>query len=75
MIKMLDRVPIIVVVIDGSEDMTSPCNDQEILRGSSPVITEQLIWTYAPSSTVSDGNWNGAILGGSMEFGKFYNLI
>ena len=40
---MLDRVPIIVVVIDGSEDMTSPCNDQEILRGSSPVITEQLI--------------------------------
>jgi hypothetical protein len=39
---MLVLVPIMVVVSDGSDEMTSPCNDQLMVKGSSPFVTEQV---------------------------------
>jgi len=42
MIRMLVRVPIMVVVKDGSDEMTAPCKDQVMVKGSSPLVTEQV---------------------------------
>ena len=36
-------LPMVVVVIDGSEDTTAPCSDHVILSGSSPRTIEQVI--------------------------------
>ena len=65
MVKMLDLVPKAVVMMSGSEEMVSPCNDQAIVNGSSPVTTEQMICANVPSFTVSEGNSKLAINGGS----------
>lgn len=65
MIRMLVRVPIMVVVMEGSEETTAPCRFQEMVRGSSPFTMEQVIWTYEPSSTTSEGKEKGPIWGGS----------
>ena len=54
-------------MISGSDEITSPCNDQDICNGSSPVTTEQIIWENVPSFTVSDGNWKFAMKGGSVK--------
>ena len=54
-------VPIIVVVIEGSEDMVSPLRDQVILIGSSPLLTKQVSCAMSPSLTVSEPNENGTI--------------
>ena len=62
---MLDLVPSDVVIISGSDEIPSPCKDHEIDNGSSPVMTEHIIWTKVPSFTVSEGNWKFAINGGS----------
>ena len=43
MVRMLDLVPSAVVIISGSDEIASPCNDQDIVKGSSPVTTEQMI--------------------------------
>ena len=67
MVKILDRVPSAVVIISGSDEITSPCNDQDICNGSSPVTTEQMICENVPSFTVSDGNWKFAMKGGSVK--------
>jgi hypothetical protein len=62
---MLVRVPIIEVVIEGSEDMTSPLRLQETVNGSSPRRTLQVTWTKSPSFDISLPKVNGTILGGS----------
>ena len=41
-INMLVLVPIMVVVIVGSEETISPLRDQEIRRGSSPFCTKHI---------------------------------
>ena len=53
-------VPIIVVVIDGSEETMSPFSDHVILRGSSP-LTKQVNCTMSPSLTALDPKENGTI--------------
>lgn len=58
MIRMLVLVPIMVVVRDGSDEITSPCSDQVMVRGSSPFVTEQVTWAKLPSSTISNGKLN-----------------
>ena len=65
MVKMLDLVPKDVVMMSGSEEMVSPCKDQAIVKGSSPVTTEQIICANVPSLTVSEGDSKLAINGGS----------
>ena len=62
---MLVLVPTIVVVMDGSELISSPFKFQVIVIGSSPCEMEQASWAKAPSSTTSEPNENGTILGGS----------
>ncbi len=63
--RKLVLVPIMDVVIEGSDDTTAPCKCHVILNGSSPFVMEQAICAKLPSSSVSLGNENGAIWGGS----------
>ena len=65
MIRIEVLVPIIVVVNDGSEEITSPFRLQVIFKGSSPLLTEQVTWAKSPSSTLVFPNENGTISGGS----------
>ena len=64
-ISMLVLVPIMVVVIEGSEEIKSPFSDHEIRSGSSPFCTKQISWTMSPSFVGSVPKENGTILGGS----------
>ena len=64
-IKILVRVPIMVVVMAGSEEMVSPSKLQETERGRSPRLTLQVTWTNSPSLTESMPNEKGVITGGS----------
>ena len=58
-------VPIIVVVIEGSEDKVSPLRYQEMLRGSSPSLTKHISCAMPPSLIELDPKENGRIFGGS----------
>ena len=62
---MLVLAPIIVVVIEGSEEIKSPLSDHEIRSGSSPFCTKQISCAMSPSFTGSVPKVNGTILGGS----------
>ena len=64
-ISMLVLAPIIVVVIEGSEEIKSPLSDHEIRSGSSPFCTKQISCAMSPSFTGSVPKVNGTILGGS----------
>lgn len=62
---MLVLVPIMEVVIDGSDEMTSPLRLQETVIGSSPLFTLQVTWTKSPSLETSVPKVKGTITGGS----------
>ena len=62
---MLVLVPIMVVVIAGSELMMSPFKLHVTFKGSSPLFTLHVTWTNSPSFTASSPNENGTICGGS----------
>ena len=69
-------VPIMVVVIVGPEEMVSPLSDQEILKGSSPRETKQVIWAVSPSLTSPpDPKENGTMLGGSEMYTKTKSFL
>ena len=53
------------VVIEGSEETTSPFRNHVIVKGSSPRLTRQVSWAISPSFTVPSPNENGTISGGT----------
>jgi hypothetical protein len=59
--------PIIVVVIDWSDEIMSPFNDQLILKGSSPLLTRQVSCAISPSLTASSPKEKLFIWGGSVK--------
>ena len=63
-------VPIIVVVMLGSEFIVSPFKLQEIDIGKSPWDTEHINCACDPSSMISEPKLNGTILGGSVNKNK-----
>jgi hypothetical protein len=68
---MLVRVPIIEVVIAGSDEMTSPFRLQDTVKGSSPLLTLQVTWIKSPSFETSLPKVNGTIIGGSESVVKY----
>ena len=58
-------MPIIVVVIAGSDDIVSPSKLQDIERGKSPRLTLQVTCTNSASFTESIPNEKGVMMGGS----------
>lgn len=58
-------VPIIVVVMEGSDEIMSPFSVQEIRSGSSPRRTRHVTWAMSPSLTLTVPKENGTISGGS----------
>jgi len=64
-IRMLVRVPIMEVVMEGSDEMTSPLRLQETVSGSSPLLTLQVTWTKSPSLETSVPKVKGTMTGGS----------
>ena len=68
---MLVLGPSWFVVIPASAETTAPWRDQEIVRGSSPLLMIQMTWAKSPSSRVSLPNVRGIIAGGSENHDKF----
>lgn len=64
--SILARVPNILVVTEGSEETTSPFKNQEILNGSSPLLTRHVNCAISPSLTVPLPNEKGTISGGTV---------
>ena len=62
---MLVLGPSWLVVIPASAETTAPWRDQEIVRGSSPLLMMQMTWAKSPSSNVSLPNVSGITVGGS----------
>ena len=62
---MLVRVPIMEVVIEGSDEMTSPFRLHETVMGSSPRFTLQVTWIKSPSFETSVPKVKGTMTGGS----------
>ena len=67
---MLALEPKLFVVRLGSEFTISPWSDHEIRKGSSPLVTVQIIWTNWPSSRMSCPRKRGIITGGSVTDNK-----
>ena len=64
---MLICLPIIVVVIVGSEDIKSPFRLQVIVRGMSPLLMRQVSCATFPWSILSNPKENGTISGFSVN--------
>ena len=62
-----------LVVMEGSDEITSPLRDQVILKGSSPLRTKQANWAESPSFTESVPKENGTMTGGSEN--QQYNML
>ena len=56
-----------VVVKSGPGPKSSPCRDQVIFKGSSPLMTEQIIWRGSPLFTAVFPNEKSKISGGSKQ--------
>ena len=63
--RMLVLVPIMEVVMEGSEEMTSPFKLQETVMGSSPRFTLHVTWIKSPSFEASAPKVKGTMTGGS----------
>ena len=70
--SMLALVPNMVVVIEGSEDITSPLRNQVIFKGSSPRLTRQVSCATSPSLMTSLPKENGTICGVSVKVCQGY---
>ena len=74
--RTLIRVPSMVVVIEGSDDIISPFSDQCIFKGSSPFFTKQDSCVLSPSFIESYPKENGTSSGGSaIEVRRFCNKV
>ena len=56
-----------VVVIAGSDDITSPFRLQVMDMGKSPLLTAQVSCANSPSFTISTPKEKGTIIGGSKK--------
>ena len=70
--SMLALVPNIEVVIEGSEEITSPLRNQVIFKGSSPRLTRQVSCATSPSLITSVPKENGTICGVSVKVYQDY---